>query len=70
MRRQTVQEKMFTIFYASLARTGWFRAMKIVIIPVTTKITEFNTKSWTLKIDLFTGLTICISLFLNSEIAD
>ena len=29
-----VQEKMFVVFYASLARTGWFRAMKIVIIPV------------------------------------
>ena len=39
-----VQEKMCTIFYASLARTGWFRAMKIVIIPVTTKATEFDTK--------------------------
>ena len=41
---RAVQEKMFIIFYASLARTGWFRAMKIVITPVTTKVTEFNTK--------------------------
>ena len=30
-----VQEKMFIIFYASLAKTGWIRAVEIVIKPMT-----------------------------------
>ena len=35
---------MFMILDAHLEITVWFRAMKIVIIHVFTKITEFNTK--------------------------
>ena len=32
---RAVQEKMFIIFYASLAKTGWIRAVEIVIQPMT-----------------------------------
>ena len=42
---RSAQEKMLIIFNASLLITVKFRAMKILSVPVTTKITECNTKA-------------------------